>query len=93
MGQNFKLPDRVLERIWKAGFDSGSADGISVPEPIGFIPRFQMWLQRKVPGETATRRLAGPEDVAKVVRFLASSDASYITGTWLAVDGGLLAQG
>lgn len=39
------------------------------------------------------RRLARPEDVAKAVRFLASSDASYITGTWLAVDGGLLAQG
>jgi meso-butanediol dehydrogenase / (S,S)-butanediol dehydrogenase / diacetyl reductase len=39
------------------------------------------------------RRLARPEDVAKAVRFLASDDASYITGTWLAVDGGLLAQG
>jgi NAD(P)-dependent dehydrogenase (short-subunit alcohol dehydrogenase family) len=39
------------------------------------------------------RRLATPEDVAKAVRFLSSSDASYITGTWLAVDGGLLAQG
>jgi len=39
------------------------------------------------------RRLARPEDVAKAVRFLASADASYITGTWLAVDGGLLAQG
>ena len=39
------------------------------------------------------RRLSSPEDVAKAVRFLASADASYITGTWLAVDGGLLAQG
>jgi NAD(P)-dependent dehydrogenase (short-subunit alcohol dehydrogenase family) len=39
------------------------------------------------------KRLAKPEDIAKAVRFLVSSDASYITGTWLAVDGGLLAQG
>jgi NAD(P)-dependent dehydrogenase (short-subunit alcohol dehydrogenase family) len=39
------------------------------------------------------RRLAQPEDIAKAVRFLASSDAEYITGTWLAVDGGLLAHG
>ncbi|HVA00175.1 MAG TPA: glucose 1-dehydrogenase [Terriglobia bacterium] len=39
------------------------------------------------------KRLAQPEDIARAVRFLASSNASYITGTWLAVDGGLLAQG
>jgi NAD(P)-dependent dehydrogenase (short-subunit alcohol dehydrogenase family) len=38
-------------------------------------------------------RFAQAEDVAKAVRFLASSDAAYITGTTLVVDGGLLAQG
>jgi len=38
-------------------------------------------------------RFGMPEDVAKAVRFLASQDAAYITGTWLAVDGGLLARG
>jgi NAD(P)-dependent dehydrogenase (short-subunit alcohol dehydrogenase family) len=38
-------------------------------------------------------RLAQPQDIAKAVRFLASNDAGYITGTWLAVDGGLLAHG
>jgi NAD(P)-dependent dehydrogenase (short-subunit alcohol dehydrogenase family) len=37
-------------------------------------------------------RFASTEDIAKAVRFLASSDAAYITGTWLAVDGGLLAH-
>jgi len=54
---------RLQERIWNAGFDSASADGISVPEPIGVIPRFRMWFQRKVPGETATRLLGGPGGV------------------------------
>src|SRR2546425_5002650 len=39
------------------------------------------------------KRLARPDDIARAVRFLASDDASYITGTWLAVDGGLLALG
>ena len=38
-------------------------------------------------------RLASPEDIAHGVRMLASSDASYIAGTCLAVDGGLMAQG
>ena len=35
-------------------------------------------------------RLATPEDVAKAVRFLVSSDADYITGAELLVDGGFV---
>ena len=37
-------------------------------------------------------RLGRPEDVAGVVSFLLSSDAAYITGAIIAVDGGLTAQ-
>lgn len=55
---------RQLEAFWNAGFDDGSADGISVPEPIGVVSKFQMWLQRKVPGVTAGTLLAGPPGVA-----------------------------
>lgn len=38
------------------------------------------------------RRLAAPEEIGRAVLFLASDHAAYITGTSLAVDGGLLAQ-
>jgi NAD(P)-dependent dehydrogenase (short-subunit alcohol dehydrogenase family) len=39
------------------------------------------------------KRLGTPEDVAKLVTFLVSDDASWITGETVRVDGGLLATG
>jgi NAD(P)-dependent dehydrogenase (short-subunit alcohol dehydrogenase family) len=42
---------------------------------------------------TPLGRLAQPEDVASVVRFLLSDEAAYITGTSIVVDGGMTAVG
>lgn len=47
--------------------------------------REEEWLQ-----QTPLQRLGEPEEVAAAVVFLASEKASYITGTNLQVDGGLL---
>ena len=42
---------------------------------------------------TPLGRLAQPEDIASVVRFLLSDEAGYITGASLTVDGGMTAVG
>jgi NAD(P)-dependent dehydrogenase (short-subunit alcohol dehydrogenase family) len=41
---------------------------------------------------SAAVRFGNPEDTARAVAFLASSESSDITGTTLNVDGGLLAK-
>jgi 3-oxoacyl-[acyl-carrier protein] reductase len=41
--------------------------------------------------EVPARRAGTPEEVAACVRFLASEDAAYVTGSTLTVDGGLTA--
>ncbi|RBQ04047.1 SDR family oxidoreductase [Pedobacter miscanthi] len=42
-----------------------------------------------ITNQTALKRFGLPEEVAKAVLFLASDDASYITGHEIAVDGGI----
>ena len=46
-------------------------------------------MKEKALQAVALKRFAEPQDIAKAVMFLASQDASYITGHVLAVNGGL----
>ena len=44
--------------------------------------------QRELVDAIALRRLGSPEEIARVVAFFASPDASYVTGQTISVDGG-----
>jgi 3-oxoacyl-[acyl-carrier protein] reductase len=46
---------------------------------------------RELLAAVPARRTGTPQEVAACVRFLASEDAGYVTGTTLTVDGGLTA--
>ena len=51
-------------------------------------PKKRAALAREIP----LGRIGTPEEVAKLVAYLASDDASYITGTTIVIDGGLMRQ-
>jgi len=60
----------------------------------GFIETDMSQVVRNMAGETIqkmipVRRFGQPEDIARVAVFLASEDASYVTGQVITVDGGL----
>ena len=65
---------RVVDALSCAGFDERSADGISVPQPLGLLPEVRMWLQRKVPGRDDS--LPSPGRVAEVINKLHRCDVA-----------------
>ena len=46
------------------------------------------WVERQA-DHTPLRRLGRPEDIAAAIAFLASDDASFVTGEALTISGGL----
>src|SRR5262245_41183117 len=53
----------LQQTLWRGDFGPQSADGISVPEPIGMIPALHMWLQAKAPGIAMTEVLSKADGV------------------------------
>jgi hypothetical protein len=51
------------QALWAAGFKEDSTDQISVPEPLGTLPEWGMWFQRKIPGVTTFEKLESPQGI------------------------------
>lgn len=64
------------------------APGFTATEMVTTIPDE---IQQKLMAQIPLRRFATPEEIAQAYAFLASDEASYITGQVLYVDGGLTA--
>jgi NAD(P)-dependent dehydrogenase (short-subunit alcohol dehydrogenase family) len=56
----------------------------SQPDPVAF--------RRRIEGEYPGRRIASVDEVARVAVFLASDDASFVNGSHVLVDGGILSR-
>ncbi|HEX4898496.1 MAG TPA: SDR family oxidoreductase [Candidatus Limnocylindrales bacterium] len=54
------------------------------PDPVAFRAR--------VEGQYPVRRIASPEEIARVAVFLASDDATFVSGTEVVVDGAITAR-
>ena len=78
----------ALTRSWAAEYsDKGVRINTIAPGPIYTRPEAKE-LFDSLGATTAMRRAAQPEEIAEVVSFLASPQASYITSATIAVDGG-----
>lgn len=71
---------------WTATERVGAVLGARAAAQGRALAEVEAELARQIP----LGRLAGPREIADVVVFLASERASYVTGTALAVDGGIV---
>lgn len=58
--------------LHKNGFAQGNSDGIEVPEPVGIIPAFKMWLQQRVDGHPSWTALTGSDGSNTAQRIAAA---------------------
>ena len=92
-----KAAIRSFARTWtvdlkrsKIRVNAVSPGAVDTPGQAIYLPdeHFKQ-LKTSIVNATPLGRMGNPDEIAKVVAFLASDDSSYITGIELFVDGGL----
>ena len=69
---------------------NGIAPGATGTENILEAIRQRGWTNEQISARIPLGRQASPDEIASVAAFLASDDASYVTGEMIVVDGGML---
>ncbi len=81
---NSIVPSTVSGGSWHAHIeDKAKRSGVSIEEATRL-------MEEEVAKKTPLGKVGTPEDVAELVVFLSSDRAKFITGTCIAVDGGLI---
>jgi glucose 1-dehydrogenase len=64
----------------------------AVATPINLVTMKDPALLKRLNAAIPMGRMASPEEIGRVVAFLAGDDASYITATTVFADGGMMHQ-
>jgi NAD(P)-dependent dehydrogenase (short-subunit alcohol dehydrogenase family) len=68
---------------------------VETPFVEGYLEKFHKDTKEETRAELRARqpmgRLGRPDEIASMVRYLASDEAAFITGALMAIDGGLTA--
>jgi len=75
---NCIAPGYILTRNWDEWFDS-----------LGMPPDERKKMIDEAAAMHPLKRNGTPQDIAYAALYLASDEASFVTGAWLLVDGGL----
>jgi len=67
---------------------NGVSGGLVNTDALKYFPDYEKF-EKEVKAKTPAGRIADPDDLAKVVAFLVSPEAEWITGQTLIADGGL----
>ena len=71
----------------------GTIDTPLVQEALDYLGGDEAGMRKNMATSHPLGRIGKPEDIANIVLFLASNQASFMTGENICVDGGLMAKG
>lgn len=83
----------AADRIRVLAVNPGTIDTPLVQEALDYLGGDQQAARRSMAAAHPIGRIGTAEEVANVVVFLASSKASFMTGEYVCVDGGMMAKG